>query len=165
MKKIVYYTDGSSRGNPGIGGASCIKVSEDEIVDIKSKHFKSVTNNQAELTGIKMALEDALENNLVNFVINSDSAYCINMLNDWIYTWAANGWINSKKKTIENLELVQSLFKLINSFDYARFEFKKVPGHSGLFFNELADAVAADNQKKYDELMNKYISERKNNNG
>lgn len=41
-------------------------------------------------------------------IIHSDSTYCVNMCNNWIYTWVKNNWKNSKKE-VENLDLVLSL--------------------------------------------------------
>ena len=42
-------------------------------------------------------------------IIKSDSAYCVNMLNEWIYNWARNGWVRTKNQPVENLELVQKI--------------------------------------------------------
>ena len=37
---------------------------------------------------------------------------CVNICNDWIWTWAAKGWVRSKGKKIENLEVdfVQKIY-------------------------------------------------------
>ena len=39
-------------------------------------------------------------------IIYSDSAYCVNTINDWMYRWERNGWLKSNNTTPENLDLI-----------------------------------------------------------
>lgn len=56
--KIVLYTDGGSRGNPGIAGAGVvIKDHNGRTVKKVSKPLGVVTNNEAEYSAIVLGLE------------------------------------------------------------------------------------------------------------
>ena len=89
---IHIYTDGSSRGNPGLGGFGvvvyqCDDAKETAIIHCYQEQFKHVTNNQMELRAIIHALELIKERYPEEeVIIHSDSAYCVNICNDWIWT-------------------------------------------------------------------------------
>lgn len=120
-----------------------------------SETYENVTNNQMELKAILHVLKLAAEHKEWNFTVYSDSAYAVNSINDWMYGWARNGWINSKKKPVENLDLMKEIYSYIE-FPMENFELKKIEGHSGYLGNELADAYATNNQKKINGLVYKY---------
>ncbi|KAF4637960.1 hypothetical protein G7Y89_g109 [Cudoniella acicularis] len=72
------------------------------------------TNQRAEITAIIIALEKALEkyNDLDNdpwldVKIYSDSKYAIGCMNEWIYKWSQNGWINAAGKPVANQDLIK----------------------------------------------------------
>ena len=87
------------------------------------------------------------------YIIYSDSAYAVNSINDWIRGWAANGWVNSRKVTVENVDLMQEIYKYIDLDNYL---LRKIRGHDGELGNELADAAATENSKKKEELIKRY---------
>lgn len=74
-------------------------------------------------------------------LIWSDSAYCVNMFNEWIINWARNNWTNSSKEVVKNFDLVQKLWQY-KQIDFPNFQLAKISGHSGELGNELADAYA-----------------------
>lgn len=150
---IYIYADGASKGNPGPGGFGVAVLENVNITNIYSKQYPHITNNQGELKGLLFALALATtqyKNEKVT--IYSDSAYCVNMFNDWIHTWAGNGWKNSKKQTVENIELVQQLYTYA-SIEFPWFSVEKVKGHCGIIGNELADAAASNNKEKLEKLF------------
>ena len=157
MAKYHIYTDGSSRGNPGPGGWGTIVMNEDEteIIDIINGTAAHTTNNQMELTAMICALEYAESSPRDIFIIYSDSAYVVNSCNQWIANWAANGWRNSKKKPIENLEQMRAIHKYL-SRDFFNAEVKKCAGHAGIAGNELADAAATGAWAHLDALVEMY---------
>ena len=104
-----------------------------------------------ELYGILKAYAWCYKYQAKEALIYSDSAYCVNMLNDWIYKWAGNGWRKVDNKPIKNLELVQLAFGFIKTFPQIKVE--KIAGHSGEVGNELADALASNNKAKFDKLV------------
>jgi ribonuclease HI len=154
MAKYHIFTDGSSRGNPGPGGWGMIVTNEEEseILFIESDSDNPTTNNRMELKAMICAFGYAESHPSDYFIIYSDSAYVVNSCNSWIRGWAANGWKNSKKQTVENLELMQALHGyLVRPFFNA--EVRKCDGHAGDTGNELADALATHNNKKFNELV------------
>lgn len=154
MEKIEIYTDGSCRKNPGPGGFGVICFNENKIIQvIKKQNSNITTNNREELKAILTAFklsQTKYKNKIC--IIYSDSAYCVNICNDWIYTWARNGWKNSKKKEIENIDLIKELYNYIN-IDFFNCQVRKCRGHANNIKNELADALATNNIKKFSNLL------------
>ena len=131
------YVDGSSRGNPGDGGFGVVIINNNKLEYAFSEQFNNVTNNQMELRAIIHALELIKEKYPEEeVIIHSDSAYCVNMCNNWIWTWSKNDWKNSKKQIVENYELVKRIWKFI-SMEFPNFQIVKCLGHSGIIENEL----------------------------
>lgn len=57
MTKIIIYTDGGARGNPGIAGAgTVIKNEKEEILKNVSKALGTKTNNEAEYEAVILGL-------------------------------------------------------------------------------------------------------------
>ena len=165
MIKHTFYVDGSSKGNPGPGGfgvielETCIRETYNSYVESYSlnyeyaEYFDYVTNNQMELKAILHVLKLAAAHPEEGYIIYSDSAYAVNSINDWIRGWAANGWVNSRKVTVENVDLMQEIYKYIDLDNYL---LRKIRGHDGELGNELADAAATGNSRKRDELIDKF---------
>lgn len=60
MTKLLIFTDGGARGNPGpAAGGVVIKNDKDEVVLKTSKYFGETTNNQAEYKALILALQKA----------------------------------------------------------------------------------------------------------
>ena len=157
MIKYYIYTDGSSRGNPGPGGWGMIVMNEEgsEVMFLEHDSEDNVTNNRMELKAMICALNYAESNPQDQFIIFSDSAYVVNSCNSWLRIWSANGWKNSKKQIVENVDLMKEIWRHI-SRDFPNFEIHKCDGHVGDLGNELADAAATKNWKKYKDLVDFY---------
>ena len=165
MIKHTFYVDGSSKGNPGPGGFgvieldTCLRETYNSYIESYSlnyeyaEYFDYVTNNQMELKAILHVLKLAAAHPEEGYIIYSDSAYAVNSINDWIRGWAANGWVNSRKVTVENVDLMQEIYKYIDLDNYL---IKKIRGHDDELGNELADAAATGNSKKREELIKRY---------
>ena len=162
MTKYHIYTDGSARFNPGPGGWGMVVMNEDdtEILFIEHDSEEYVTNNRMELKAMICALNYAESHMYDQFIIYSDSAYVVNSINSWMRNWAANGWRNKKKQEVENVDLMKCIWSYI-SRNFPNFEVCKCKGHEGELGNELADALATNNMRKYQELAecwtNRYI--------
>lgn len=78
-------------------------------------------------------------------IVYSDSNYCVQTLNDWMFTWERKGWIKSDKKVPENLDLIQAYFNWYQK-GY-RIDLRKIKGHAGHQWNEMADGLATGNIK------------------
>ena len=59
MQKIIIYTDGGARGNPGTAGAGAVLVGPDgKVAKEISKFLGRQTNNFAEYEAVVLALEE-----------------------------------------------------------------------------------------------------------
>ena len=146
---MIIYTDGSAHPNPGPGGFGVIVLDNDEKIQyIYNKQFEKekVTNNQMELKAILYAfLNYGVNINTNEFtnnipIVYSDSNYCVQTFNSWMFNWANNGWVKSDKKTPENLDLIQAYYEWYQK-GY-RINLRKVKGHAGHKWNEMADKLA-----------------------
>ena len=151
---MIIYTDGSAHPNPGPGGFGVIVLDNDEKIQyIYNKQFEKekVTNNQMELKAILYAfLNYGVNINTNEFtnnipIVYSDSNYCIQTFNSWMFSWANNGWIKSDKKTPENLDLIKAYYNWYQK-GY-RIDLRKVKGHAGHKWNEMADKLATGTLK------------------
>ena len=142
----IFYTDGSCLGNGkenSRGGFGIVEVSNDgKLISCYSKFQEDTTNNQEELKAIirVMALHGKPNNNWEVPVVYSDSSYCVNTFNEWMFSWANRGWKKSDKKEPENLEWIKLYYNLYT--DGYRIDLRKVKGHNGDRWNELADKLA-----------------------
>lgn len=159
----TFYCDGSTRGknqrgadNVGGWGVVCFgDCVSDFSFDFGISY--NTTNNREELKALIFCLSTMLElyPGEKDFIIYSDSAYVVNCANQWIDNWARNGWCNSKKQPVENLDLVQELYELLNKFCIQP-DIRKCEGHAGEIGNELADALATADLRKFMKLTNEY---------
>ncbi|MEM1347951.1 MAG: ribonuclease H [Myxococcota bacterium] len=122
---IDIHTDGACQGNPGPCSLG--------VVIRFGAHYKEMsqflgqgTNNIAELTAIKVALE-SLKREDLPVHLHTDSSYSIGVL--------SKGW-----KARANKELIADIRRTASAFDELRFI--KVKGHSGLPLNERVDRLA-----------------------
>lgn len=150
---IYIYTDGSSKGNPGPGGFGVVALKDNTIKYSYHEQNENTTNNREELKAILHAFYlSQTKFKETDCIICTDSFYCYNICNDWIFSWAKNNWKNSKKKTVENLDLIQQLYNYLN-IDFFNCQVIKVNGHQGDIGNELADALATLNNRKYEKII------------
>lgn len=145
---MIIYTDGSAKPNPGPGGFGVVVLDDNEnLISTYSKHFDyPVTNNLMEIKAILYAfltygkkINDEFDQDIP--IVYSDSNYCVQMFNDWMFNWARNNWKKSDKKTPENLEWIQIYYDWYQKGH--RIDLRKVKGHAGDKWNEMADALAS----------------------
>ena len=147
---MIIYTDGSCVGNGktvNSGGFGVVVLDNDEkLLYNYSKRCENTTNNREELKAILYSFLN-YGINIYNTtgtlsvpVVYSDSNYCVNTFNTWMFNWANNNWIKSDKKTPENLDLIQAYYDWYQK-GY-RIDLRKVKGHAGNKWNEMADQLA-----------------------
>ena len=73
-------------------------------------------------------------------IVYSDSAYCVNTFNQWMFSWAKNDWLKSDNKIPENMDLIQAYYNWYQK-GY-RIDLRKIKGHAGHKWNEMADKLA-----------------------
>jgi ribonuclease HI len=122
---VIIYADGACSGNPGPAGLGVFFRVGDEIKEL-SEYLGHATNNIAELTAVKRALELCADRERPIYIY-TDSAYTIGLLTkDW--------------KPKANQELVRELRAMVRRFP--RLYLRKVAGHAGIPGNERADLLA-----------------------
>lgn len=150
--KLEIYTDGSCRPNPGKGGAASIIVKNDKIISKRYYHKKQTTNQEMELVGMMLGL-----NNLRTYVqdnpeiygyrvqIFTDSRYVRDGIMFWMKDWKKNGWRNGKDVEVKNLNMWKSIDELLTMLDNfkIRLRFHWIKGHNGNKYNEIVDKEAA----------------------
>lgn len=136
---IEIYTDGACSGNPGPGGWGAVVVEDGNVIYAASERSPHTTNNQMEMSAILWALEYYGNLDLLP-IVWSDSSYAVNTFNTWMWNWKENDWHRQGDLPIKNLDLVQRYDELIQQGH--RIDLRKVKGHSGVRFNELADQLA-----------------------
>ncbi|MFV9691691.1 MAG: ribonuclease HI [Desulfobacteria bacterium] len=122
---ITIYTDGASSGNPGPSGIGIHLRYGDKEKEI-SEYIGTATNNIAELSAIKVALE-SVKTTDIPVRLHTDSQYCYGLL--------LLGW-----KPKKNIRLVTQVKLLMKRFKDIKII--KVKGHSGIPDNERADQLA-----------------------
>ena len=136
MEKIIIYTDGACKGNPGPGGWGVLILLENEQIAL-SGGSKETTNNQMELTAVIKALN--FFEKKIKVDLYTDSKYVMDGITDYIKKWKINGWQTANKKPVKNMNLWKILDELNNLHDI---NWNWVKGHSGNPENEKADALA-----------------------
>jgi ribonuclease HI len=137
--KIIIFTDGASKGNPGPGGYGAVIVFTDGQVLELGGEEKHTTNNRMELTGAVKALEE-ISKTKEEVVVYTDSKYLINGVTGWIFGWQKNGWKTKEKKEVLNKDLWVKLAELIKN---KKIKWNYVGGHVGVAGNERCDEIAS----------------------
>lgn len=135
MAKIVVYTDGASKGNPGPGGYGVVLKSGSFRKEL-SQGFKNTTNNRMELLAVIVALESLIgENHEVT--VFSDSKYVVDAIEKkWVFGWQKKGFKDKK-----NPDLWQRFLRV-----YPKHQVKLVwvKGHANIPENEVCDKLAVE---------------------
>ncbi|MEK7081327.1 MAG: ribonuclease HI [Patescibacteria group bacterium] len=138
--KVIIYTDGAAKGNPGRAGWGAVFLVNDKVIEIGGG-TKHATNNQMELTAPIEVLKH-LKNkfsNVRHIEIVSDSKYVILGITEWIFNWQKNNWRNANKKPVLNRELWEELYGLMEEL---KPKWTYIKGHNGDKWNERADEIA-----------------------
>lgn len=148
---MIIYTDGSCLANgrahnQGGFGVAVFDDSQENLIEAYAKRENDTTNNRMELKAILYAFlkygkkisDDDFAQDIP--IVYSDSNYCVQTFNNWMFGWASKGWIKSDKKIPENLDLIQGYYNHYQ--DGYRIDLRKIKGHAGEEGNELADQLA-----------------------
>jgi ribonuclease HI len=129
MKKIVIYTDGVSRGNPGRAAIGAIlKDEKGALAATISRGIGITTNNQAEYRAVIAALEKALELGADSVELNSDSELIVRQI---------KGQYRVKKMTLR--PLYENVMQLKSRF--ASFKIRHVQRERNWEADKLANAA------------------------
>ncbi len=125
-KKLIIYTDGGARGNPGPAGIGAVLYDEQKnIIAEISEYIGKTTNNQAEYRAVIAAIEKARELGAEELEFYLDSELVVKQL--------------SRAYKVKNRELALLFVKIYN----ATLSFKKVVfKHIRREMNKEADRLA-----------------------
>lgn len=146
MNRIVIYTDGACRGNPGLGGWGAWLQYGDHEKELYGGQ-PDTTNNRMELTAVIRALGSLKRS--CEVTLYTDSEYVHKGMTEWLEGWKRKGWKTSAKKPLKNADLWRELDDLAASQSV---DWRWVKGHSGDPGNERADGLA---NRGIDELAGK----------
>jgi ribonuclease HI len=135
--KVVIYSDGGARPNPGPGGWAALLIYGDTQKELYG-YDPQTTNNRMELTAAVKALSALKRPCEIEF--HTDSQYLRKGITEWIQGWMKNGWRTSTKKPVENQELWIQLHALTQQHNI---QWNWVRGHAGDLWNEHVDKLAA----------------------
>jgi len=125
-EKLIIYTEGGARGNPGPAGIGAVLYNEKkEIIAEISEYIGETTNNQAEYRAVIAALEKAKDLEAQELVFYLDSELVVKQLNG--------------QYKVKNEGLVPLFVKIHN----LKLNFKKISfSHVRREYNKEADALA-----------------------
>jgi ribonuclease HI len=140
MDKILIYTDGSSRGNPGPGGYGAILIWGDKVKEL-AEAYRKTTNNRMELLAVIKAISK-LKTNTLPVHIYTDSKYVVDSVEKkWLDNWIKTEFKGGKK----NRDLWTEYHTISKKF---KIKFHWVKGHADNPYNNRCDelaTIAADN--------------------
>lgn len=154
MVKYIYTDGACSTNGDWSGGYGVVVTNEDSsiIYHTAAEYTDKTTNNREELKAMIYALD--IVNDDDEYIIASDSAYVVNTCCNWIWRWSKNGWMNSKKVTVENIDLIKILYNYLTT-KFSKCQIVKVSGHNNVVGNEIADSLATNNIKKFNDIIEK----------
>ncbi len=139
MEKIIAFTDGASKGNPGPGGWGSVVVFGESISEFGGFE-KKTTNNRMEMMAGLSALEYAKSKNR-SIIIYTDSSYLVNGITKWVSGWQRKGWKTMTGGDVLNKDIWE---KLVSNSSGISVEWRLLQGHVGIPGNERADKIASD---------------------
>ncbi len=135
-QKVVVYTDGGCRGNPGPGGWGAVLQFGEHEKEIYGYEAET-TNNRMELMAAISALE--LLSRSCEIELTTDSQYVRQGILEWMDGWKKRGWKTAAKKPVKNKDLWQRLDAAVQSHNI---KWHWIKGHSGHPGNDRADDLA-----------------------
>lgn len=137
-QRVVIYTDGACRGNPGPGGWGALLKAGDHEKAL-SGFVPHTTNNRMELQAALEALK-ALKQPC-DVILWTDSEYLRKGITEWLPGWKAKGWRTAARQPVKNADIWQVL-----EVEAARhsIDWRWVKGHAGDPGNEAVDRLATE---------------------
>ena len=124
--KLISFSDGGARGNPGPAGIGAVLYNEkNELLEELSRYLGETTNNQAEYRALIMALEKAQALGATEMECYLDSELVVKQLN--------------REYKVKNQDLAPLFLKVHNiSLAFKKISFHHVPREK----NSVADGLA-----------------------
>lgn len=144
MSKIIIYTDGAARGNPGPGGYGIVMKAGQHRKEL-SEGFRKTTNNRMELLAVIVALETLkIENSIAE--IYTDSKYVADAVEKgWVFNW--------EKKQFKKKKNPDLWIRFLKIYRKHQVKFHWIKGHANIPENERCDQLAVEASKKSNILI------------
>jgi ribonuclease HI len=124
-EKVKIFADGGSRGNPGPSASGFVVLDiEDNVLVDKGVYLGVTTNNQAEYTALKLALEECRTMGVREVQVYMDSMLVVNQM---------KGIFKIKNRDLWPIH--EAIAKMAKEFDHINYS------HVPREFNKLADAA------------------------
>ena len=142
--KVLIYTDGACKGNPGPGGYGVILLYNGKKKEISGGEPQT-TNNRMELMAVIEGLQ-ALKRPC-EVMLYSDSKYVVDMVEGgYLNRWRKNNWMRNKKDPVKNIDLWEKIFQLLQVHEVKMIWVK---GHAENPWNNRCDELAVAAAAKF----------------
>ncbi|MDI9333895.1 MAG: ribonuclease HI [Cytophagales bacterium] len=140
--KVVMYTDGACKGNPGPGGWGVLlqATTDKGLTELElCGGERETTNNRMEMMAVIEGLRALKRPSDVTIYL--DSKYVMQGITEWLAAWKARGWKTAAKQPVKNVDLWQQLDAIVQGAGH-HMNWQWVKGHAGNAGNERADGLA-----------------------
>jgi len=141
-EKVMIWTDGGCKPNPGPGGWGAVLVFRGRERELSGAE-PATTNNRMELTAAACALEALTRPCRV--VLHTDSEYVRNGITRWSAGWVRKNWRTAGGDPVKNMDLWR---RLLDAAKPHQVEWLWVRGHSGNPMNERVDVLATEARRR-----------------
>lgn len=148
---IEVFCSGFRKDLTGEGGYGVIVLDGNTVIQTHREYSAATLTDRENLKALLWGLNYVRTNNFQYMAtIYSDSANTVNTFNKWMYEWAKNHWQGA---AVVNTDLVQELYEFaissVESYQVRRYK----KGCNNILGKELADAVAKNNDLKFNNLV------------
>ena len=145
-KRVVLYTDGACKGNPGPGGWGAVLSYGDQERELHGGE-KNTTNNRMELMAAIQGLKALKRHCEVD--LYTDSQYVRKGITEWMKNWKKNGWKRREGKQWKPIKNEDHWKQLDELLARHQVRFTRVKGHAGHPENERCDELAVEAALKF----------------
>jgi len=149
--RVVIYTDGACRGNPGPGGWGALLIAGAREREIWGG-AAATTNNRMEMTAAIGAL--TILKGPCRVELHTDSRYLQTGITQWLSLWKARGWRTMSKGAVMNEDLWRRLDEARQRHEV---DWRWIKGHAGHALNERADALARRGLEEIEALASENL--------
>ncbi|MHC1772401.1 MAG: ribonuclease HI [Flexilinea sp.] len=142
--KVMIYTDGACRGNPGPGGYGVVMIYGEKKKELSGGEANT-TNNRMELTAVIEGLQ--VLKKPCEVTLFSDSKYVVDMVEGgYLQRWKQNNWMRNKHDPVKNVDLWEKILQLLKIHSVKMIWVK---GHASNLWNNRCDELAVAAAEKY----------------